>query len=150
MRVRKHASQSAAPLQGNSSWQPYSAATVLQAAPDVEPACVQPVPDPASRRPPVWQGTLAQDTHTVNLVRSDGALWLDEASAEAKAGCLRETFLHGTHLIELDYFSRHGEDGILAAVFRCIGHRDKCAPRDHHLPRRVLGTMCCVGRAPAT
>lgn len=117
----------AARLQSQQAWHPNGSAQARRPGPAAGPTCVQVAPDPASRRPPVWLGSLAEDAHSVNLVRSDGSLWTEEPSADAKAECLREVLLHGTHRVEVDYFSQHGEDGILLAAFRCIGHRDKCA-----------------------
>jgi hypothetical protein len=67
------------------------------------------------------------DPYTVHLHRSNGSLWKNEPSSAVKSACLRETFIGGTASIEKNVFSQAGEDGILPAIFECLGHRDKCA-----------------------
>ena len=53
--------------------------------------------------------------------------WVQERAIVDKRKCLRHTFVNGTVGVETSVFSQVGEDGIIDAIFKCIGHRDKCA-----------------------
>jgi hypothetical protein len=86
----------------------------------------------------------AIDAYTVNLRRSNGSSWKDEPSPDEKARCLRDTFLHGTMAVETNIFSQAGEDGILPAIFNCLGHRDKYAGTcfEHWMDRSRGWRLC--------
>jgi hypothetical protein len=52
--------------------------------------------------------------------------WYPEPDPNVKLQCLRQLFLNGTERVERKVYSQYGEDGVIEAIFRCIGHRDKC------------------------
>jgi hypothetical protein len=53
--------------------------------------------------------------------------WTDEPSARDKVRCLRKQFKHGARAVERIEYAMAGQDGVIDAVFQCIGNRDKCA-----------------------
>ena len=53
--------------------------------------------------------------------------WTDEAPAAGKKACLHAQLSAGTASVERVEHVPSGADGIVDAVFQCIGHRDKCA-----------------------
>ena len=52
--------------------------------------------------------------------------WVAEGTPEHKLECLNTTFSQGGLVHEKKVYSQTGEDGIIEAIFRCIGDRDKC------------------------
>lgn len=54
--------------------------------------------------------------------------WTDEPASERKAACLSHTLSAGTAAVERHEFAPAGMDGVIDAIWQCIGHRDKCAP----------------------
>lgn len=53
--------------------------------------------------------------------------WVAQPAMADKMQCLRNTFRNGTAAVEFGMYSRAGEDGIIDAIFSCVGHHDKCA-----------------------
>ena len=85
--------------------------------------------------------------HAARRVCRHEPRWYPELEPESKLDCLRESFANGTARVEFSVYSQYGEDGIIEAIFRCIGHRDKCALaststlQDSKGPRWGLATL---------
>jgi hypothetical protein len=83
----------------------------------------------------------------VALIRQEPQ-WYPETAPQVKLECLRETFLNGTERVERKVYSQYGEDGIIEAIFRCIGHRDKCA-NALLLPSHITVATASASQPPA-
>jgi hypothetical protein len=76
------------------------------------------------------QARAALEAHHVEKLRSE-PVWWPEPEVDAKRSCLRNTFLNGTEGVGQKVYSQGSEDGVIDAMFRCIGHRNKCAQCRH-------------------
>jgi hypothetical protein len=67
-------------------------------------------------------------------------------SPEEKRRCLRKAFVNGTTAVERKVYSQFGEDGIIEAVFNCIGPKDRCALHCFQLTSSaILSSWPCWG-----
>jgi hypothetical protein len=89
--------------------------------------------DTTSQRQPSQTELEATDPSQERQVYTDD-VWQAEPRATEKRDCLRKSFLNGTAAMEEKIFTLAGQDGVVTAIFHCIGHRDKCACDRHRCP----------------
>ena len=87
----------------------------------------------------------AEPLSSFSSAPAHGRSWVSEGTADAKLACLRQTFGQGVEESEAQVWSRNNEDGIIDALFECLGTRDQCAALLS--PRLILTARCMAATA---